>query len=547
MVQFIRMIDVAETRKKLEKMDHDELVEYALSQEISKNNYLQSLTLMRMKKFGSTSEKTGPEMISLFNEIEKELDNTSPEELIEPNIEATKKKKKKKPKQKETDYSDLEIKETVHHTLKDKKCSKCGSEMKELKPTVMLELKYKPAEYYLVKHVMHNYVCQQCSSQNENMEYTEPEDKPVRLIEGSVVTSSVVAGIACNKFVLGTPLYRQEQDLKRRNIPVSRQNMSNWMMKCATDYLEFVFNRMWSDFKTLEVVHLDETTLKILKDSKDGRKKGYVWLGMSGKCEAKQMALYFSPGNRKHENASNILGENNQAIVHSDGYEAYHKDICQMTVGCMAHVRREFEDAQKASESDKEIRKLSSKEDKIAYLEDHPGYKNILIILNKINKLFKIEETLNKEGATPSQRYERRQKEALPIFNDLFECLKKHEKEYVPNGKMGRAINYALNQEPYLRNYLKDGRCEISNNLAEQRIKPFVIARKNFLFSNTKSGAKASTIYFSLIESAKMNKLNPEKYLEYVLDTLSTKGLTDQDIESVLPYSNTLPKNLYVK
>ena len=95
------MINVAETRKKLEKMDHDELVEYALSQEISKNNYLQSLTLMRMKKFGSTSEKTSPEMVPLFNEIEKELDNTSPEELIEPKIEVTK-KKKKKTKQKET-------------------------------------------------------------------------------------------------------------------------------------------------------------------------------------------------------------------------------------------------------------------------------------------------------------------------------------------------------------------------------------------------------------------------------------------------------------
>ena len=76
---------------------------------------------------------------------------------------------------------------------------------------------------------------------------------------------------------------------------------------------------------------------------------------------------------------------------------------------------------------------------------------------------------------------------------------------------------------------------------------PFVIARKNFLFSNTKNGAKASTIYFSLIESAKMNKLNPYKYLEYVLDTLSTKGLSNEIINSVLPYSKQLPKNLYVK
>ena len=112
---------------------------------------------------------------------------------------------------------------------------------------------------------------------------------------------------------------------------------------------------------------------------------------------------------------------------------------------------------------------------------------------------------------------------------------------------MGSAISYAFHEEEYLRNFFKDGRCELSNNLAEQRIKPFVIARKNFLFSNTKNGAKASTIYFSLIESAKMNKLNPYKYLEYVLDTLSTKGISNEIINSVLPYSKQLPKNLYVK
>lgn len=112
---------------------------------------------------------------------------------------------------------------------------------------------------------------------------------------------------------------------------------------------------------------------------------------------------------------------------------------------------------------------------------------------------------------------------------------------------MGSAISYTFHKEEYLRNFFKDGRCELSNNLAEQRIKPFVIARKNFLFSNTKKGAKASTIYLSLIEFAKINKLNPYKYLEYVLDILSTKGLSNEIKNSELPYSKQLPKNLYVK
>lgn len=539
------MIDVNKTKEKLDKMNHDELVEYALCQEITKDNYLEQLVSLRRSKFGSTSEKTVPEMVPLFNEIEKELDHVDPKELLEPEIKDPKKIKKKKSK--ENDYSDLEVTKTIHHTLKNRICPKCGSTMKELQPTISYELKYRPSEYSLIKHVIHNYVCQKCSLESETMMHIEPEDKPVRLIEGSVVTSSVIAGIAYNKFVLGTPLYRQEQDLKRRNIPITRQNMSNWLMKCSTDYLEFVFNQMFIDFKNLDVVHLDETAMKILEDCKNGRKKGYVWLGMSGKYESNQMALYFSPGNRKYENAQMIVGEESQAIVHSDGYEAYHKDICMMVVGCMAHVRRKFEDAQKVSACDQEIRKLTTKEEQIEYLNTHPAYKNILIVLNYIKKLSKIEEALNKEGATPAKRYETRIDKALPVFNELFACLHKLKDQYAEKGKMGIAIQYALHEEPYLRNYFKDGRCELTNNLAEQRIKPFVMARKNFLFSNTQKGAKASTIYFSLIESAKMNKLNPMKYIEYVLDTLSTEGLSEENIKNVLPYSDKLPKNLYVK
>lgn len=118
---------------------------------------------------------------------------------------------------------------------------------------------------------------------------------------------------------------------------------------------------------------------------------------MSGTFETIQMALFFSPGNRKYENATMILGEDSYAIAHSDGYEAYHKNICLMVVGCMSHVRRKFVETQKASVGRKEIRKLSTREERIEYLDSHPGYKNILIAIHYINKLFKIEETLKKK------------------------------------------------------------------------------------------------------------------------------------------------------
>lgn len=157
-------------------------------------------------------------------------------------------------------------------------------------------------------------------------------------------------------------------------------------------------------------------------------------------------------------------------------------DICLMVVGCMSHVRRKFVETQKASVGEKEIRKLSTREERIEYLDSHLGYKNILIAIHYINKLFKIEETLKKEGVTPTERYKRRQEESLPIFNEFFVDLHEIEGKYLPKGKMGSAISYTFHKEEYLRNFFKDGRCELSNNLVEQRIKPFVIARKNFLF-----------------------------------------------------------------
>lgn len=111
-------------------------------------------------------------------------------------------------------------------------------------------------------------------------------------------------------------------------------------MQFSNDYLEYVFDQMCDDFKKLETVHLDETPLQIIEDCKDGRKKGYVWMGMSGTFETIQMALYFSPGNRKYENATMILGEDSQPIAHSDGYLS---DGCRMHVACTKKVRRNTE------------------------------------------------------------------------------------------------------------------------------------------------------------------------------------------------------------
>ncbi|MGN0350116.1 MAG: IS66 family transposase [Roseburia sp.] len=528
------MQNIDELRKKLSEMDREELINYTIEQQITKEQYLEQLRVFRTKKFSKTSEKVSPDQLSLFNEAEAVLDSASSEELVE---EAIAPKPKKRRKEKTIDRSKLDVK-TIHHELEDMKCSKCGSQMKETAPSVVEVLRYQPAKFYIEKHIIHNYECRQC------FEMAQGNDAPVELVEGSIVSAEVVAGIAREKFVMGTPLYRQEQDLKRKQIYISRQNMSNWLVRCAEDYLKFVFERMHRDIQKCDIVHMDETTLVVIED-KETRDKSYEWLLMSGREEEKQMALYFYNESREYKTLEWLLTLNKKRYILSDGYAAYHSGEYGIDVGCMAHLRRYFHEAMEASPSHKVYEKIGEKEEKKKYLESHPGYANTLRILAIIQKIFEVDRIVME--AEPEKRMKIKTEKNLPLFDELFEFIKSIEGEHSCQSKMGKAITYAINIEPYVRNYFKDGRLEVSNNRAERKIKPFVTGRKNWLFSKTKRGAQSSSIYYSLIETAIMNQLDPYKYLVYVLERLSRDGLKDKVIEEVLPYSKTLPKELYTK
>lgn len=396
---------------------------------------------------------------------------------------------------------------------------------------------YKPAELYIEKHIVHNYVCNKCSKDNDTLVSFRSDDIPNKLIKGSLVSSSVISAIAYNKFVLDIPLYRQEADFKRRGINISRQNMSNWLNIASNDYLKYIFDKMHSDIKTLKYLHADETTLTVIEDKKlEDRDKSYEWLLVSGKTEEKQMALYFYNHSREYSFLDKILGDYSN-YLHSDGYGAYQNKKFT-NIACFAHVRRKFMDAYNVSSINKEYEK-ANKDQKLKIISDNPSFGNVLKVLSLINNLFTYEKA--------EDIHNTRINKSKPTLDELFNLLTSLESSYPPKSKMGIAINYALNLKEELYNYLLDDNLEISNNLAERKIKSFVTARKNFLFSNTRSGAHTSSIYFSLIESAKMNNLNPYKYLVYVLDTLNNKGLKDEVINSLLPYSDSLPKDLYTK
>ena len=210
----------------------------------------------------------------------------------------------------------------------------------------------------------------------------------------------------------------------------------------------------------------------------------------------------------------------------------------------MAHFRRYIYEAYELDQGSR----IKNKEELESYAKTHESFRYISHILKEIRYFFDCEARYNEEKLTPEEIYQRRQEEQKQRLDELFVYLNEIEGKFPKQSKASKAIQYGLNQKEKLKNYLNDGYAEISNNRGERMVKPFVMGRKAWLFSNTISGAESSSIYYSLIESAKLNQLDIHKYLEYVLEELSKIEMpTEEDYRRYLPYSEQLPEELKVK
>ena len=227
--------------------------------------------------------------------------------------------------------------------------------------------------------------------------------------------------------------------------------------------------------------------------------------------------LYDYQSSRHASHAAVFLKEFN-GYLHADGYDGYHRLPEKIVVvGCWAHLRRRFDEALKALP------------------EKNREGSATLLGKQYCDRLFEIERKLC--DVTYEERYSNRQKLAAPLVEEFFSWAE--SLGALPKSGLGKAIYYAKNQKKYLERYLLDGRLEISNNLAERSIKPFVIGRKNWLFANTSKGARASAIMYSIIETAKENGLNPYAYLMFLLKTLPKR--TTENLDGFLPDGILIP------
>lgn len=484
---------------------------------------MSQIHLVKHNQFGASSEQTNTDQLSIFNEAESTSDLTMPE----PKLTEVKAHYRKRTRLTTGRLpKDLPV-EIIEHELTPEKCicPDCGGRLHKMGKEIREELKLIPAKAVIMQHVRYVYSCHNCEETSDHVPVVKA-DMPESVIKGGFASPETIAHIATQKFVMASPLYRQEQEWKQEGIWLSRQTMCNWLINASESWLEPIYEEMKHRLLKRDVLHCDETVLQVLKEpGKKAQSKSYMWLYRTSGGAKQQIVIYDYEPDRKHTHPEEFL-KDFTGYLHADGYEGYHKlpeNI--IVVGCLAHLRRKFFDALKILPEDKRTESNAAKGvlycDKLFYLE----------------KQFAL--------LTPDIRYKERQRLSKPIVDEFFSwigCL-----NALPNSLLGKAAYYAESQRKYLERYLLDGRLEISNNRAERSIKPFVIGRKNWLFANTPNGAKTSAIYYSLIVTARENGLNPFEYLAWVFTNAPNLGKPGYAavIEDLMPDSLALPERIF--
>jgi len=479
--------------------------------------YEEQFRLSKHRQFGQSSEKIVlPEQLSLFDEAEATADAKAPEEVKIEEITYTRKKRIGK---RADDLSKLPV-ETIVYELDESECicPECDGKLHSMSTEERCEIEIIPAQFVAKRHLQHIYACRNCEKHNDHVPIIKAS-APEPVIKGSLASPSAVAHIMVEKYVKAVPLYRQEQCLLRDGVNLSRQTMANWIIRCAQDWLLPVYEHMKKVMLLEQVLHADETVVQVLcEPGKKANTNSYEWLYRTSGCAVYPIVLYEYQPTRSSSHPKKFLS-GWEGFLHTDGYKGYHQLPDVIIVACFAHARRKFNDALKAMPMN--LRAGSMAEKGLTYC----------------NQLFELEHVFKE--LSQEQRHLKRLEKSLPIAEELLALAGTFAKQ--PKSVTKTAMDYYIGQWPYLKNIFIDGRLELSNNRAERSIKPFVIGRKNWLFSNSQKGAMASSVVYSIIETAKENCLNPFNYLVFLFERLPNH--IGRSLDEFMPWDSGVLKH----
>ena len=464
-------------------------------------------------------------------EMDKKVDNEIEEET-EKEIVYTRKTKNRRGGIRRSFLDSVELVKEEFVIKDGTVCPECSSQLKPVgKKVVREEIEYVPAKLKVRAYIKMIYKCTKCGgkdSKKDTSTFVQPK-VPKPMLAHSFASPSLATEVIYQKYYLGTPLYRQEKMWEDKGLILPRSMTSNWMIKLSEYYLEPLRNLIFKELKsTCEVGHADETTVQVNKEpDRSPTSTSYMWVFTSGVDEKLQGVVYDYNKSRSNETAQKFLKGFKNILV-TDGYNSYNETEATTHAECWSHARRYFFDSIPLDEHKKPITNC---------------YGNTG--LQYCNKLFEIER--KRAEFSVQEKVKVRQEKSKPVLDDFFAWVNETlTQKVIANDKLKKALTYASNQQKELSEFLNDGRIPLTNNRCEIAIRPFAVHRKNWLFSDTIPGAKANAVMYSIIESAKANKLNIYKYINYLLEQLPQleNPSDEEELKKFLPWSQELPQEI---
>jgi transposase len=463
------------------------------------------------KLFGRSSERLSAEerdQLRLFNESELGvLQDESEGELTVP--AHTRRKAKRRPLP-----ESLPRDEVIIDIAEEEKLCGCGATLVRIGEEASEQLDVIPARFRVIRTIRPKYACKACEgSGDEEKPAVRIAPMPPAVIDKGIATAGLLAFIITAKFCDHLPLYRQEKQFARIGVDLSRKTMADWMIK-VTVACAPVMRAMEGRLRAGPVLQIDETTVQVLgEEGRADTTKSFMWVARGGAVDAPVIVYRYSPTRAAVTAEQILIGY--QGYVQTDGYSGY-DGVCRrdglVHVGSWAHVRRGFTDAKKKSSKNS----ASANE-----------------ILALIARLYAAEyERVRFEDEQEFALWRREQVE--PVLEKIRRWLERKREQVPPSLALGQAVEYARSQWPKLIRYLDHPALTPDTNAVERAIRPFVVGRRNWLFSGSPRGADSSATLFSLIATAEANGLEPYRYMRRLLTELPT-ALSEEDYLKLLP------------
>jgi transposase len=387
-------------------------------------------------------------------------------------------------------------------------CSTCGGRLKHLGEDVTEELEYVPGRFKVRRIVRPRCACADCEAMHQ-------APLPSRPIERGLPGPGLLAHVLVGKYADHLPLYRQSQIYARDGVELSRSTLTGWVGQCCA-LLEPLADAIGAHVRDGAALFADDTPVKLQAKGRGKTATARMWVyarderPWSG--DAAPAAWYrFTPDRRGEHPVSHLIGY--RGHVHADGYAGFNGLFVPgkaTEVACLAHVRRKFVDVHRST-----------------------GATIAEEAIRRIADLYAVESEAR--GQPPDLRAARRRERSAPVLDNLEHWLAAQLRGISGKTPLAAAIRYALSRLPKVRPYLDDGHLEIDNNPAERAMRPIALGRKNYLFMGSPAGGKAAASAYTLIETAKMNAVDPQAWLTHVIDTIADHPISQ--IDDIMPWN----------